>query len=213
MNNDNLDIQHDKIETTVIFNKDHTHRYSLKRVWDSSKPNISVILLNPSEADLSIFDQTTMRFMNYIIDKNMYGGIYFLNLYSYIDKFNGKIKKKIKEGNANTEESDSCINKSIHDSNSIYLGYGRDIYNDILLHEDRLLEIKSLLNKYINKKKIYKIIDKNKKFSHPSRITINEEVVIDLDDFFDEDIFKAHKAREKEYRKRRELARRKIENK
>ena len=41
----------DTIKCESIFNEERTHRYLWKRVWDKDKPLISVIMLNPSQAD------------------------------------------------------------------------------------------------------------------------------------------------------------------
>ena len=52
------------IKCEAIFNDSHTHRYLWKRVWDKDKPIISVIMLNPCQADNIITDTTTSLVVN-----------------------------------------------------------------------------------------------------------------------------------------------------
>ncbi len=157
-----------EITNNAIFSEDLKHRYYLERCWDEDKPKVAIILLNPSDATELYFDVTTMKFMNYILNKELYGGIYFLNLYSYRDKANKDVLAKIREGIANTNESDEYIKKGIESSDLIYLGFGRAIYNDIHLHKNRLLEIKEiLLSSDISKDNIFITTDGEGLFTHP----------------------------------------------
>ncbi len=66
----------------AIFGHNKTHRYSLMRQWDSTKPNILFIGLNPSRADEVFNDPTITRCINFAKDWG-YGGLYFANLYSF----------------------------------------------------------------------------------------------------------------------------------
>lgn len=66
----------------AILSKDRTHRYSLWRKWDENKPCILFIGLNPSRADETYNDPTIRRCINFAKAWG-YGGMYFLNLYSY----------------------------------------------------------------------------------------------------------------------------------
>jgi len=65
------------------FSDDGKHRILLSRIWDFSKPMIMFIGLNPSTANADNDDPTIMRVK--AIAKNLgYGGIYMMNLFTYI---------------------------------------------------------------------------------------------------------------------------------
>jgi hypothetical protein len=65
------------------FSSDRKHRFVLWRIWDTHKPKIMFICLNPSTANEDKNDPTIRRVVNFA--KNMgYGGVYMTNLYSYV---------------------------------------------------------------------------------------------------------------------------------
>jgi hypothetical protein len=57
-------------------------RYHLFRVWDSSKPPMVFVMLNPSSADGSSDDPTIRRCMRFAKDGG-YGGLEVVNCYAY----------------------------------------------------------------------------------------------------------------------------------
>jgi hypothetical protein len=46
---------------TATFDETRVYRYRLSRVWDSSKPRVNFIMLNPSTADAFVLDPTVRR--------------------------------------------------------------------------------------------------------------------------------------------------------
>ena len=98
----------DTIKCESIFNDDRTHRYLWKRVWDKDKPAISVIMLNPSQADNIITDTTTYLVVNNVANLGEYGGVEVLNLYS---KLTTKLRFSESNDELNCEENDSYILK------------------------------------------------------------------------------------------------------
>lgn len=65
----------------AIFSEDRKFRYVLTRIWDSDKPPIVFIMLNPSTADEYKLDPTNRRVVNYC--KNWgYGKLITLNLFA-----------------------------------------------------------------------------------------------------------------------------------
>lgn len=58
------------------------YRYSLTRVWDTSRPTLVFIMLNPSTADASVNDPTIMRCIGFARGL-LYGGIRVVNLWAY----------------------------------------------------------------------------------------------------------------------------------
>lgn len=78
------------IETTLtteaIFSNDQTKRYLLKKTWDSSKKNVVIIMLAPSEASGIMLDSTTLLVLNnaYCLG---YGSVTILNLFATLNEF------------------------------------------------------------------------------------------------------------------------------
>lgn len=64
----------------ALFNEDRTERYLLWRIWDTDKPLLLVVCLNPSTANEYKNDATISRCVNYS-KANGYGGLYFCNLF------------------------------------------------------------------------------------------------------------------------------------
>jgi len=61
----------------------NSYRYSLWRIWDSDKPKIMFIGLNPSTAGYSNDDPTIKRVVSFAKQWG-YGGIFMLNLFTII---------------------------------------------------------------------------------------------------------------------------------
>jgi hypothetical protein len=66
----------------AVFSEDRFYRYLLRRIWDSDKPMIAFIGLNPSTADEINNDPTITRCITRAHDSG-YGGIYMLNLFAF----------------------------------------------------------------------------------------------------------------------------------
>lgn len=137
------------MRTEVLYNDEKTHRYSLKKSWDSSKPSASVIMISPSDrANEICLDMTTMYTVNNCYRQG-FGSVEILNLYSKI--------------NAKPFETDLENNERIIDSckkaDKIIFAWGKgQTKNDILF---RIMEILKLLEPY--KDKIYEISDESGK--------------------------------------------------
>ena len=48
------------MQTTAIYSDDKTHRYLLRKEWNSEKKSAEIIMLYPSSADTVTVDHTTM---------------------------------------------------------------------------------------------------------------------------------------------------------
>jgi len=70
------------VEKKAIISKDKIYRYKLSRTWDSTKPTILFIGLNPSIADENIDDQTITRCINFAKDWG-YGTLLMANLFAF----------------------------------------------------------------------------------------------------------------------------------
>ncbi len=67
----------------ATFSECGKHRYALWRIWDTSKPLVMFIGLNPSTANASTNDPTIQSVIR-LSKFNGYGGFYMMNCWSYI---------------------------------------------------------------------------------------------------------------------------------
>lgn len=67
---------------SAVISKDGLYRYTLRRVWDESKPLLNFVLLNPSKADAETDDATVRRCIGFAKLWG-FGGIVITNLYAY----------------------------------------------------------------------------------------------------------------------------------
>ena len=70
------------MEKGAVISKCQNYRYALWRTWDSSKPIITFVGLNPSTADHECDDPTIKRCINFAKSWGA-GGIYMVNLFAY----------------------------------------------------------------------------------------------------------------------------------
>lgn len=68
------------------FSKDRKYRYVLWRIWDSQKPFIAIIGLNPSRAHESKNDNTITKVVK-VARNNGFGGVYMLNLFALVTPY------------------------------------------------------------------------------------------------------------------------------
>lgn len=59
-----------------------SYRYDLWRGWDVRKPELRIIMLNPSTADASLDDPTIRRCMTFA-EREGFGGIIVVNLFAF----------------------------------------------------------------------------------------------------------------------------------
>lgn len=52
------------MRTETVFSDDRLNRYLLRKEWDSKKPRATIIMTNPSAADLLTLDYTTLYILN-----------------------------------------------------------------------------------------------------------------------------------------------------
>lgn len=69
------------METSAVISDDLLYRYYLARIWDSEKPILVWMMLNPSTADASIDDPTIRRCMSFARREGC-GGIEVVNLFA-----------------------------------------------------------------------------------------------------------------------------------
>lgn len=74
------------LTTNAVFSDDGKKRYLLTKTWDSSKPNLAIIMLAPSQASGIALDNTCMLVLNNA-DRLGYGSVTILNLFSTLSDF------------------------------------------------------------------------------------------------------------------------------
>lgn len=108
-----------KEETGAEFSKCGKHRLSLWRIWDREKAFIAFIGLNPSTANASS-DDPTIRRVTSIAKELGYGGIYMLNLFTYISTD----PKKLNVYEGNLPESNTCMIEATNKCSTVIFAWG-----------------------------------------------------------------------------------------
>ena len=67
------------LKTETVFSEDRRHRYLLRKEWDTKKPKATIIMTNPSSADLMTMDYTTLYIMNNVVRLD-FGSIDIVNM-------------------------------------------------------------------------------------------------------------------------------------
>lgn len=76
----------------AVFSDCGMYRYSLWRIWDSSKPLVMCIGLNPSKATKVKNDPTIRRVID-LTKSAGFGGFYMMNLFAFITPYPKELKK------------------------------------------------------------------------------------------------------------------------
>lgn len=113
------------IECSAVFSDDGHYRYLLTRTWDETKPKATVLMLNPSKANVLKMDKTIMNVMNFLIDSEAYGSLTVVNLFSYVSTD----PKMLKHRDADLEaENEDYLDGAFDDSEIIIVAWTRDNY-------------------------------------------------------------------------------------
>ena len=72
------------LTTEAVFSEDESKRYLLRKVWDTKKPKLAIILLAPSSADGIQLDSTTLLVLNNA-DRLGYGSVDIVNLFATLN--------------------------------------------------------------------------------------------------------------------------------
>ena len=165
------------IKCEAIFNDSRTHRYLLKRVWDKEKPVVTVIMLNPCQADNIVTDTTTSLVLNNVAKLQEFGGVEILNLYS---KLTPKLRFKEVDEELNDPENDSYILKSVESSSKTILAWGKVSSSNARI-EERAVQVLNLLKKHHDK--LYMISDGSRVGLHPLTPSIRSKWILKKCDF------------------------------
>lgn len=133
------------IKSTAILSNNDEYRYKLTRTWDEMKPNASVIMLNPSKADMLKTDKTVMNVNNYLVDNN-YGSMTIVNLFAFMSTD----PKFLSLRNDSYESlNDDFLEESFQSSDVIIVAWTRDKY------KTRKKEVEKMLLPYQEKVKCF----------------------------------------------------------
>ena len=131
------------LTTEAIFSDDGNKRYLIKKVWDSKKPHLAIIMLAPSEASGIELDTTTMLVLNNC-SRLGYGSVSILNLFATLDDFN-----LIHAESEDTENMDMIIKTAEKSDIVIYApGVGKIKHKAFQKRQKQVLEA---LTKYESK--------------------------------------------------------------
>lgn len=76
----------------TVFSKDKKYRYVLGRVWDNKRPVVTFIGLNPSTADETTNDNTSLRCEDFA-RRWGFGGLYIVNLFGFVSTERGMLSQ------------------------------------------------------------------------------------------------------------------------
>ena len=109
------------VKTEAVFSDDRKHRFLLRKEWEPKKPKATIIMTNPSTADMLTMDYTTLYIMNNIVRLD-FGSIDIVNLVSKMTiklDVPSDIKPK-----PNAENIDFII-KSAEKSDKVIIAWGK----------------------------------------------------------------------------------------
>lgn len=105
------------LRTEIQMSDDGTKRYSLRKVWDSGKPSLAIIMLAPSQAGEIALDTSSMLTINnsHRLGK---GSVTIVNLFSRINDF------ALKEAEAEDPENIRAIVAAAESADCVVLAAG-----------------------------------------------------------------------------------------
>jgi hypothetical protein len=109
------------MKTETVFSDDRTHRYLLRKEWDSKKPKATIIMTNPSTADILAIDYTTLYILNNLV-KLDYGAVDVVNL---ISKTTTKMRVKEDLNEVMDPVNLDYIVKSAEKSDKVIVAWGK----------------------------------------------------------------------------------------
>jgi len=105
------------LRTEIVTSDDETLRYSLRKVWDESKPSLAILMICPSSSGEVTVDVIKM---SSLINCNTmgYGSVTIINLFSKVNDF------ALKEADNEDEENLQVILKAAESVDCFVIGAG-----------------------------------------------------------------------------------------
>ncbi len=111
-----------KIKSSAEFSVCKKYRYALWRVWDSNKPSVMFIGLNPSTADDVNNDPTVTRCINFARNWG-YGGLCMANIFAYRETKRHIMKE---QNDPIGPDNDKWLKKLAAESDLVVAAWGND---------------------------------------------------------------------------------------
>ena len=109
------------LKTETVFSEDRRHRYLLRKEWDTKKPRATIVMTNPSSADLMIMDYTTLYIINNVVRLD-FGSVDIVNMVSKITT-RLDVKNDI-DSKADRENIDFIV-KSADKADKVIIAWGK----------------------------------------------------------------------------------------
>ncbi len=123
------------IHSSAEFSPCRKYRYTLKRVWDESKPMVQFIGLNPSTANENENDATVRRCINFAASWG-YGGMFMTNIFSYVSTN----PDDLKTSGENTNKNDAALIETAAQCTLVVFAWGASFKQ----HQERMNEVKKM---------------------------------------------------------------------
>lgn len=126
----------------AVYNEDKTHRFAWKRVWDSKKPELCVITLNPNSDNVFELDLTSMLITNNVYHLSEFGGVNVVNLFS-------TLTDKLRINDLNEPEDMmktnlKYIKKIASECKAVIIAWGKSAQSNKYIKERRKLVLSEL---------------------------------------------------------------------
>ena len=151
----------DTSQDNAYFSSDRKHRIWLCRIWDENKPRIMFIGLNPSTANETSNDPTIRRVRSMAASWG-YGGVYMMNLFTFISTD----PKKLNMLSGNVHNADEWLIDTAKKCDKVVFAWGN------FEVKGRDLEVKKL---FPNAFALH--INKNGSPKHPLYVKSNTELI------------------------------------
>lgn len=86
------------LKTEIVMSDDESRRYSLRKMWDGSKPSLAILMICPSSSGEVAVDTSTMLTLGNCYRLG-YGSVTILNLFSKVNCFDLKGENETDEEN------------------------------------------------------------------------------------------------------------------
>lgn len=93
------------LKTEIVMSDDETRRYSLRKMWDGSKPSLAILMICPSSSGEVAVDTSTMLTLGNCYRLG-YGSVTIVNLFSKVNDF------ALKDADDEDEENLQAIQKA-----------------------------------------------------------------------------------------------------
>lgn len=147
------------LTTTAEFSDDGKKRYLLTKVWDDTKPRLTIIMLTPSEASGIELDNTTMLVLNNV-SRLGYGSVNIVNLFATIGDLRFANAEDIDQENLD------YIDRAAKDADVIVYasGVGKATNKFFIKRQNQVLDV---LKPYESKLKCLSNKHGDARFQHP----------------------------------------------